>query len=126
MKIAVLLGGVGYDSQKRTINGILDRALIDRANIYIFTCVGWKYESPSKYAKGENNIYTLPDFRQYDGVIMNSDTIQDTAIVKQIEKGIEEAGIPCVDLNARNSRFMNVEMENRIARSEERRVGKEC
>ena len=106
MKIAVLLGGVVYDSQKRTINGILDRALIDRANIYIFTCVGWKYESPSKYAKGENNIYTLPDFRQYDGVIMNSDTIQDTAIVKQIEKGIEEAGIPCVDLNARNSRFM--------------------
>lgn len=118
MKIAVLLGGVGYDSQKRTINGILDRALIGRANIYIFTCVGWKYESPSKYAKGENNIYTLPDFRQYDGVIMNSDTIQDTAIVEQIEKSIEEAGVPCVDLNPRNSRFMSVEMENRIAMEE--------
>lgn len=118
MKIAVLLGGVGYDSQKRTINGILDRALIDRANVYIFTCVGWKYESPSKYAKGENNIYTLPDFSEYDGVIMNSDTIQDTAIVERVEKEIQEAGIPCVDLNARSQYFMKVEMENRIAMEE--------
>lgn len=118
MKIAVMLGGVGYDSQKRTINGILDRALIDRANIFIFTCVGWRYESPSKYAKGESNIYTLPDFSEYDGVIMNSDTIQDMDIVEQIENRIQEAGIPCVDLNSRGGRFMSVEMENRIAMEE--------
>ena len=57
MKIAVLLGGISYDSQKRTINGILDKAILDKVNVYIFTCDGWKYEIPSKYEKGENNVY---------------------------------------------------------------------
>ena len=113
MKIAVLLGGISYDSQKRTINGILDKAILDRANIYIFTCDGWKYEVPAKYEKGEYNIYKLPDFTQYDGVILNTDTIHEPDIVKEIADRVSEAGIPCVDLNVDNPYFMHVEMENR-------------
>ena len=35
MNIAVLLGAVGFDSQKRTINGILDNALPEGTNVYI-------------------------------------------------------------------------------------------
>lgn len=114
MKIAIMLGGIGYDSQRRTINGVLDRALLDRANVFIFTCEGWKYEFPSEYEKGEYNIYTLPDFTQYDGVILNSDTIHDQNIVKEVMCKIMEAGIPCVDLNVHNHQAMIVEMENRI------------
>ena len=113
MKIAVLLGGISYDSQKRTINGILDRALLDMANVYIFACDGWKYEVPAKYEKGENNIYRLPDFTKYDGVIMNTDTIRVPDVVKEITTKIGEAGIPCVDLNDESPYFMHVEMENR-------------
>ncbi len=113
MKIAVLLGGISYDSQKRTINGILDKAILDKANVYIFTCDGWKYEIPSKYEKGEYNIYRLPDFTKYDGVILNSDTIHDPEAVKEIADRIHAAGIPCVDLNINNPGFMHVEMENR-------------
>ena len=56
MRIAVLLGGVGYDSQRRTLSGILDRALLDGTSVYIFTCGGWKYELPSKYEEGEYSI----------------------------------------------------------------------
>lgn len=113
MKIAVLLGGISYDSQKRTIDGILDKAILDRSNVYIFTCDGWKYEIPSRYEKGEYSIYKLPDFTQYDGVIMNSDTIHEPDIVKEIADRIGDAGIPCVDLNTNNPYFMHVEMENR-------------
>lgn len=113
MKIAIMLGGTGFDSQRRTINGILDKALLDRANIYIFTCEGWKYEFPSEYEKGEYNVYTLPDFTQYDGVILNSDTIHDENVVNDVRHKIMEAGIPCVDLNVHNHQAMIVEMENR-------------
>lgn len=113
MKIAVLLGGISYDSQKRTINGILDKAILDKTNIFIFTCDGWKYEIPSKYEKGEYNIYRLPDFTQYDGIILNTDTIHEPEVVKEIADKIKEAGIPCVDLNVNNPCFMHVEMENR-------------
>ncbi|MDE6845450.1 MAG: substrate-binding domain-containing protein [Lachnospiraceae bacterium] len=113
MKIAVLLGGISYDSQKRTINGILDKAILDRANVHIFTCDGWKYEVPSKYEQGEYNIYKLPDFTKYDGVILNTDTIHEPDIVKEIADKIGIVGIPCVDLNITNPYFMHVEMENR-------------
>ena len=47
MNIAVLLGGVGLDAQKGTVKGILDNALPEGTNVYIFTCDGWKYESRS-------------------------------------------------------------------------------
>ncbi len=113
MKIAVLLGGISYDSQKRTINGILDKAILDKVNVYIFTCDGWKYEIPSKYEKGEYNVYKLPDFINYDGVILNTDTIHEPDIVQEITDRIVEAGIPCVDFNIKNPYFMHVEMENR-------------
>lgn len=113
MKIAVLLGGIGYDSQKRTISGILDRAILDRTNVYIFTCDGWKYEVPAKYEKGEYNIYNLPDFTQYDGVILNTDTIREPDIMQAIADRIGEAGIPCIDLNINTPGVMHVEMENR-------------
>lgn len=113
MKIAVLLGGIGYDSQKRTVSGILDRAILDRTNIYIFTCDGWKYEVPAKYEKGEYNIYNLPDFTKYDGVILNTDTIHEPDIVQDIAGRISVAGIPCIDLNINTPWFAHVEMENR-------------
>ena len=56
MNIAVLLGAVGFDSQKRTINGILDNALPEGTNVYIFTCDGWNYESRFKYENGAFKI----------------------------------------------------------------------
>ena len=113
MKIAVLLGGIGYDSQKRTVSGILDRAILDRTNVYVFTCDGWKYEVPAKYEKGEYNIYNLPDFTKYDGVILNTDTIHEPNIVQEIAGRINVAGIPCIDLNINTPGFVHVEMENR-------------
>lgn len=118
MRIAVLLGGVGYDSQRRTLSGILDRALLDGTSVYIFTCGGWKYELPSKYEEGEYSIYTLPDFTQYDGVILSSDTIHDVAVTEGIIRRIAEADVPCVELNGLKSIFMQVEMENRAGTEE--------
>ncbi len=114
MKIAVLIGNISFDSQKRMINGILDKALIDRTNVCVFVSEGGHNEHHSDYSDGEYNIYTLPDFTKYDGVIMYSDTIHDPKIVEHIRKGISEAAIPCVDMSAGDSAFMHVEMENTV------------
>lgn len=118
MKIAVLIGNVGFDSQRRVINGILDKALLDRANVYVFICDGGHYEYCPDYGEGEYNIYTLPDFTQYDGVILSSDTIHDPEIVERIVRGIRDAGVPCVEMSADNPEFMHVEMENTIGITE--------
>ena len=113
MNIAVLLGGVGFDSQKRTINGILDHALPEGDNVYIFTCDGWNYVERFKYEEGEYNIFRLPDFTQYDGVIMNSDTIHDLKVTENIVDRIKKAKVPCVSLNQRGEGDVCVSMENK-------------
>lgn len=113
MNIAVLLGGVGFDSQKRTINGILDHALPEGDNVYIFTCDGWNYASRFKYEEGEYNIYQLPDFTQYDGVIINEDTIHDLEITKDLVQRIKQAKVPCVSMNRKWENAVRVNMENR-------------
>lgn len=112
MNIAVLLGGVGFDSQKRTINGILDSALPEGDNVYIFTCDGWNRTSRFKYEEGEYNIFQLPDFRQYDGVIINADTIPDLQVSRDLLERIRRAKVPCVSLNQKFEDTLCVNLEN--------------
>lgn len=116
MNIAVILGGVGFDSQKRTIKGILDNALPEGDNVYIFTCDGWNYEAKFKYEEGEYNIYQLPDFTQYDGVIINSGTIHNLEVGRDLANRIKNAKVPCVSLNQKweGSVCINLENENGI------------
>lgn len=113
MDIAVVLGGVGFDSQKRTISGILENALPEGDNVYIFTCDGWNYVSRFKYEEGEYNIYQLPDFTQYDGVIINSDTIHDIEIGKDLVRRIKQAKVPCVSFNQKWEGAVCINLENR-------------
>lgn len=112
MNIAVLLGGVGLDIQKRTIDGILDNALPAGTNVYIFTCDGWKYESHYEYVSGEYNIYNLPDFTKYDGVIIDSDSIHDSKAIENVFARIREAAIPCISLAAKWDGMGCVYLEN--------------
>ncbi len=112
MEIAVLLGGAGFDSQKRTINGILESAIQDEGNVYVFAGEGWSYRERSSYEEGEYNIYRLVDFSKYDGVIVNLDTIHDEKVVEEIMCGIREADVPCVSLNIEWEGAICIKMEN--------------
>ena len=58
MKIAVLVAGARFDSQQRIINGIMESAISDGADIYLFTCDAWTY-STSYYSKGESAILKI-------------------------------------------------------------------
>lgn len=118
MNIAVLLGGVGYDVQRRMINGILDSALPDGANVYIFACDGWNYESRFKYENGEYNIYRLPDFTKYDGVITLLDTIHDLKVTEELLDKIREAEVPCVSLTIKVEDAMCIYLDNRTGMRE--------
>jgi len=113
MNIAVLMGGVGFDTQKRMIDGILDSALPEGTNVYIFTCDGWYYASRFKYENGEYNIYDLPDFKQYDGVIANLETIHDVKIREGLVDRIRRAGVPCVSMLVKIDGAFNILLENR-------------
>ena len=118
MKIAVLLGGSRYDSQKRLVSGILDTALPDGTDVYIFTCDAWSYGSRYKYEKGEYNIYNLPDFTQYDGAIIDTSTIHDLETVDDLTQRITDSGIPCVSVDDKFDGSIRISVENKAGTRE--------
>lgn len=111
MKIAILLGGLRFDSQRRIINGILKKAEQDGTNVYIFTCDAWTY-SASHYNNGETAIFSLPNFKSFDGIILHGDTIYDEEVTKRTVEAILQSGVPCVSLNVKYDGMLYVGMEN--------------
>lgn len=111
MKIAVLMGGLRFDSQRKIINGILEQAVEDGAECYIFTCDAWTFSS-SYFNQGETAIFSLPDFEEYDGIIIHGDTIYDKNVMDRVISMIKQSKVPCVSLNVKYPGMLYVGMEN--------------
>ena len=111
MKIAVLVAGIRFDSQRRIISGILEKAAVDGTDVYIFTCDSWTY-SVFYHNKGETAIFSLPDFCDFDGIILHGDTISDQEVVKSVLASIRKSHVPCVSLNIKHRGMLYVGMEN--------------
>lgn len=111
MKIAVIMGGIRFDSQKRILNGIMEKAEPDHADVFVFSCEAWSY-SNKQYVDGEMEIFSLPDFSCYDGVIVHGDTLYSEEVIDQILTRVHKAQIPCVNLTLKAEGMINLGMEN--------------
>lgn len=111
MKIAILLAGLRFDSQKKIVKGILGDALRDGANVYIFTCdIGTK--TTQRYNVGEVEIFSLANMEMFDGVVLHGDTIQSREVPDSLAAKIKKASIPAVSINQKYSGMHYVGMEN--------------
>lgn len=99
MNIAVIIGEVGFISRKNIIEGMLGQSNKKNINIFLFTCEGWKYSENQEYGEGEFNIYNLPDFSNYDGAIVDIDSIHDQKTRKSILNRLKNTNIPTVSIN---------------------------
>lgn len=99
MNITVLFGEVAYISRSRIIDGILESARKDHANVILFTCEGFLFHDLEKYIAGEYTIFNLPAFENYDGVIVDLDSIQNEKIREYLFDNINKSNIPCVSFN---------------------------
>ena len=97
MKIAVIMGGIRFDCQKRILNGIIEKAKEDQADVYVFSCDVWSY-STTQFITGEMEVYKIPDFTNYDGVIIHGDTLYNAETIANIVQKVHDAGVPCVNL----------------------------
>ena len=97
MKIAVLVGGIAYEAQRRLLEGIMKYADKENVNIFVFTCNGDAYRQ-SEYGIGEFQILFLPDLTQYDGIIFARDTIQNEQFAAEITKCILNSGVPAISI----------------------------
>lgn len=114
MNIAVLMGGLLYDSQRELLSGIADCAKEAGANVFVFTCGGDIYKV-NNHNKGEFQIYSLPDFSAYDGIVIAPNTIQNIQVVKELEEKIGKLHIPTVVIDAEMPNFANFIVDNEKA-----------
>lgn len=111
MNIAVLLGGLLYDSQKSLLEGITDYAKEREINIFVFTCGGDIY-AVNDHNKGEFQIYSLPRLETYDGVIIAPNTIQNAGVVAQLTQKLEKVSVPVISIDARMGDFTSFYVDN--------------
>lgn len=97
MNIAVLLGSVMYENQAELFAGISESAKTNRVNVFLFT-YNISNDKNIKYKTGEYNIYNLPDFKRYDGIIADFNTIRDIKVANQLIYRIKESGTPAISI----------------------------
>ncbi len=114
MKIAVLIGGIIYDSQKELINGISDFAKEKDAKIFVFTCGGDIY-SVNDHSRGEFQIYNLPDLSMFDGIIVAPNTIQNADVVKQLERKLSSLSVPVIVIDGKMGDLCSFGVDNEKA-----------
>ncbi|MCM1107085.1 MAG: GGDEF domain-containing protein [Blautia sp.] len=99
MKIAVLIGGIAHEVQKRLLEGVVEYAREQEIDIFAFICNGDIYRQ-SEYGIGEFQIYSLPDFSRFDGIVFVRDTIQSEQHAQAIAERITASGTPVVSIDS--------------------------
>lgn len=99
-RIAVFANGWSDEYVQKILNGVWHSAKENGADVYVFTL----YSSSSKLEPleednlGEENIFRLPDLKQFDGVIAMTNTCATDYEIQMLQDQVKEAGIAGVSL----------------------------
>ena len=96
-KIAVLANGWNYQSIYHALKGI--RSVTDKLNIDVFLFLSFAaYAQTESRNKGENAIFDLTDYSEFDGVIIFSEMLNSLETPKRIAKNLIDKKIPAVSV----------------------------
>lgn len=113
-KIAVIIAGIDQSYQKTILNGIASSAAECSFNISAFASFSGTMGNPG-HDSGELNIFQLPDFRNFDGAILLTNTIDYPPVVSDILERIKEAGIPAVSIDNDVPYLYHIGIDNKTA-----------
>ncbi len=97
-QIAVVLGAINLDNQKRLLVGMENAAKDYNANLFVFTnYVGTRETEESVMASSQ--ILRLLDFEKFDGVILVPNTVHNPFALKKVMEDLNASGKPAVSLD---------------------------
>ncbi len=114
INIAVIVSGIDEYYQSCILEGIQKYAREHRINLAHFIAFGGIMED-SKHDAGEYNIFSLPDFSQFDGAILLANTISSSYVADSIISRIKNAGIPAVSIDRDIPEFYHIGIDNSSA-----------
>lgn len=109
--IAVISAGITVNHASRLTKGIRDCTIGHNGNTFIFTC-SRKYEKNVEHDVGEYNIYNLPDFQDFDGVVLINSTVGSDEALACLAQKIEDSHVPAVSIERDDKSMFNVHIDN--------------
>jgi len=97
-QIAVILGAINLDNQKKILEGMEIAAREFDCNLFVFTnYVGTRETEESIMAATQ--VLKLPDFNNFDGVVLVPNTIHNPYALDKIMKDLNTIGKPMVSID---------------------------
>ena len=116
-QIAVVLGAINLDNQKKLLIGMENAAKEFGANLFVFTnYVGTRETEESVMAS--SHILRLLDFEQFDGVVLVPNTIHNPFSLKKLAEDLKASGKPAVSLDRKMEGASCVGIDSYVAEFE--------
>lgn len=80
-------------------------------NLYIFNSSG-NWSQDTAYNQGEYNIYRLPDFNEFDGIILDLNNISSQQIIKEVVERAKNTSAPVISIANEIEDFYYVGINN--------------
>ena len=115
-KIALVMDGWKRFFTYAWPSGILQRIKESNEdiNLYIFSSSGdWSLDTD--YNIGEYNIYRLPDFNDFDGIIVDLNNIRYPEVVGELAQMVRATGKPAISISSELPDFYYVGIDNYTA-----------
>ena len=97
-RIALIVEEIDQSYQSEILNGIASAAKDFSLNVSAFVSFSASLNN-EKHDIGEFNIFNLPDFNDFDGAILLTNTLAHQPVVANILSRIKAAGIPAVSID---------------------------
>lgn len=108
-QIAVLLGAINLDNQKKLLEGMVTATKETNCNLYIFTNHIGNRETIESITLG-SRIFDLPDFRQFDGIILAGNSLFHPAVLNTVLTRIQESNVPTVSIDRHYEGMSTIEI----------------
>lgn len=116
-QIAVVLGAINLDNQKKLLEGMEQAAKELNSNLFVFTnYVGTRETEESVMASSQ--ILRLPEFDKFDGIIMVPNTIHNPIALNKIMGDISKLDKPKVCIDRRVDGMSYVGIDSYVAEYE--------
>lgn len=110
--IAAVVSGMDEEYPYQIICGINSVARKREVNVNYFTAFGGIIDS-KEFDTGEYSIYDLPDFSQFDGVLLMSNTFSNPDVRNSIISRVKASGIPAVIFESKEHKeFHDISINN--------------
>lgn len=113
-KIGVLIGSVTHNFSSRVCQTISAKAEECGYDVYYFTTFN-SYGDNLLYAEGEQQIFSLPDYSVFDGIILALDTLNISDGEEKLLERLKGLSCPVVSLRVPVDGFYNVMVDENVS-----------